>query len=98
MPTPKKLPKARQRYYINDPVVVMPLAEMERLYQHLIQMGLYKNQPVNVKIGLDKRQTLLLKGIKGIIKGAKSHYNIKEPVVRSGQDVLDQESDALLSR
>ncbi len=96
-----KLPKARKRYYIDEPVVVLPLAEVERLTEHLIRMGLYQNQPANVRAGLDQRQKLLLNDLRGKIKGARRHYNIKDPARRMSEtiagELLNQQADELLS-
>lgn len=78
MPPLKKLPKPRTRYYVDQPVVVVPLADFERLIQHLVKMTVMENESENVRRGLKARNTLLLKEAWATIKQARNHYKIPE--------------------
>ncbi|UHG93271.1 hypothetical protein [Spirosoma oryzicola] len=102
MATPKKLPKARKRYFIQNPVVVLDLADYERIYEHLVSMGLYSNQPKNIKVGLDSRHRCILKEIKDKVKMARRHYNISEGArlysQKETESSLNEMADVLLSR
>ena len=72
----KQLPAARRRYYVGDPVIVLSLADFERLTDHLTDMSLFKNKTINQQAAILQRHSLLLKTCRSDIKAAKQHYHI----------------------
>ncbi|WP_138993996.1 hypothetical protein [Larkinella sp. C7] len=71
-----RLPKVRKRYFVDEPVIVLPIAEYERLIQHLIAMGLLEGLQENSRRGVLKRHALLLSESQEKLKSAKNHYHI----------------------
>jgi hypothetical protein len=76
MPARQKLPPVRKRYFVEEPMIVLPIAEYERLVQHLIAMGLIDGLTENSKRGVLKRHTLILSETRNKLKQAKNHYGI----------------------
>ncbi|WP_234733392.1 hypothetical protein [Tellurirhabdus bombi] len=74
----RKLPQPRNRYYINEPVIVLRMGEFERLIHHLVSLGLKDAQPENVQRGLERRHTMILQECRQKLSDAKNHYLIKE--------------------
>ncbi|GAB4023275.1 hypothetical protein GCM10028808_73210 [Spirosoma migulaei] len=77
MKVQKQLPKARQRYYVDEPVVVIPLAQFERLANHMTDIAMLDQKTMNQQLAVKSRHSLILKEARAEIKAAKSYYKIK---------------------
>lgn len=72
----KVLPKPRTRYYVNEPVIVMPLAQLERLANHMQDIHWFDRKTQNQQLAIEERTGLLLKEVRKDIKAAKEYYKI----------------------
>lgn len=76
----KELPPARRKYYVDEPVIVLALADYERLANHLTDVALIERKTQNEQAGVKAKHSLLLKKVRGDIKAARSYYHIKAAV------------------
>ena len=72
----KTLPPARQRHYVDEPVVVLTLADYERLANHLTDIALLDRKTILQQQGVKERHSLLLREARANIKAARQHYHI----------------------
>ncbi|MVM30469.1 hypothetical protein GO755_10525 [Spirosoma sp. HMF4905] len=73
----RQLPKLQTRYYVGEPVIVLPLAEYERLDNHLTDVSLIDTKTQNQQLAVKERHSLMLKDTRANIKSAMAYYKIK---------------------
>lgn len=73
---PRTLPAPRVKYYVGEPVMVLPLAKYQRMIEHLSKMSRYNSEPQNIQKGLIQRNALILREGRDDIKAAKRYYHI----------------------
>ena len=76
----KQLPEPRRKYYVGEPVIVLPLADYERLANHMTDVALMGHKSQNEQAGVKEKHSLLLKKVRADIKAAKAYYHIKAAV------------------
>lgn len=76
MPPIKRLPKPRTRYYVGEPVVVIPLAQLERLADHLTDVAMLDRKTINQQEGVRVKNRMVLKECRDELKAAKAYYKI----------------------
>ncbi len=74
----KQLPKPRTRYYVGEPVIVLPLAEYERLANHLTDIALLDRKTQTQRLALFAKHSLVLREMRTNIRAAKTYYLINQ--------------------
>ncbi|MCX6217613.1 hypothetical protein [Spirosoma sp.] len=72
----KKLPAPRTRYYVGEPVLVIPLAEYEQLTNHLTSMTLLDRLTQNEQQAVSENNRLFLRQLRDRLKKARQYYQI----------------------
>ena len=72
----KQLPDARRRYYVGDPVIVLSLADYERLIDHLTDIAQLPRKTQHQQAAIRERHSKLLKLGRDDIRAAKHYYHI----------------------
>ena len=76
MAKPRTLPRPRTRYYVGEPMVVIPLAQYERMANHLTDVALIERKTQNQQAAIKERHSLILKEVRAEVKSAKVYYKI----------------------
>lgn len=72
----KELPKPRRRYYVAEPVVVIPLAQLEQLANHLTDISMMDRRTIHQNDVTMDRHKLFLRQIRDDVRNAKKYYGI----------------------
>lgn len=76
--TVKRSGKHRKRYYVEEPVMMIPLAEYEKMVNHMTALAMDHHSTDHAKRVFMQRHTLIMKECRGKLKDAKEFYRIRE--------------------
>ncbi|MBD2757135.1 hypothetical protein [Spirosoma validum] len=76
MPRSKQLPKPIRRHYVGEPVIVIPLTQLEALLQHLIDIAMLDRKTPGQQAAVWQNHEKILKHCQAEIDAAKAFYHI----------------------